>query len=223
MAAMDNGSPGFFLKDETEGTDYRIQTRQGVSNILVMAPHGGDIEPGTSEIAEAVAGDAHSFYAFEGIKSEMNRGLHMPSTGFDEPRALEISGKARATVTIHGCRGRDAAVYLGGLDVELTTRIGEALKKAGFAMGSSSRLPGKDPRNICNRNMRGRGVQLEITRGLRLLMFEGLGKSERVRKTPLFYTFTRAIQGALTVKDPDDGLLRNRIPPDTPQPGGCGP
>ena len=53
---------------ETEDIDYRIRCRPGRTGIAVVAIHGGGIEPGTSEIAEAVAGDRHSFYTFRGIK-----------------------------------------------------------------------------------------------------------------------------------------------------------
>ena len=35
-------------------------------------PHGGGIEPGTSEVADAIAGEEFSFYAFEGLKSSDN-------------------------------------------------------------------------------------------------------------------------------------------------------
>ncbi len=50
------------IENETKGKDYRIHLRHGKSGILVMAPHGGGIEPGTTEIADAVAGAERSFY-----------------------------------------------------------------------------------------------------------------------------------------------------------------
>jgi phage replication-related protein YjqB (UPF0714/DUF867 family) len=58
--------------NETLGVDYRIRVRRGCSGIAVMAIHGGGIEPGTTEIAEAVAGDRHTFYTFSGLKPEGN-------------------------------------------------------------------------------------------------------------------------------------------------------
>jgi len=33
-----------------------------------MAPHGGGIEPGTIDIADAIARSEYTFYAFQGIK-----------------------------------------------------------------------------------------------------------------------------------------------------------
>jgi phage replication-related protein YjqB (UPF0714/DUF867 family) len=58
--------------------------------VAVIAPHGGGIEPGTSELATAIAGDDFSLYLFEGLKSAGNGELHITSTNFDEP----ISAKA---------------------------------------------------------------------------------------------------------------------------------
>ena len=184
-------------KFERKGVDYRIRIKRGPSNALIMAPHGGNIEPGTTEVAEAVSGDIHSFYSFEGIKPDRNRELHIPSSRFDEPLALEMSRAVNTTMTIHGCRGREAAVYVGGLDGPLIKEIKKELQNSGFAVGTNTRLPGCDPRNICNRNKRGKGVQLEITRGLRLLMFRGLKDSERIYQKQLFTRFVEALQTAL--------------------------
>jgi phage replication-related protein YjqB (UPF0714/DUF867 family) len=46
---------------ETAGLDYHIIKRVGGSGITVMSIHGGGIEPGTTEFADAVAGKMHSF------------------------------------------------------------------------------------------------------------------------------------------------------------------
>ena len=40
---------------ETEGIDYRICSTERESFAAIIAPHGGSIEPGTSEIAAAIA------------------------------------------------------------------------------------------------------------------------------------------------------------------------
>ena len=71
-------------REPKEGA-YLIEYRRGASGIAVMAIHGGGIEPGTTEIAEAVAGRDHSFYSFTGIKPEGNWRLHISSRLFDEP------------------------------------------------------------------------------------------------------------------------------------------
>jgi phage replication-related protein YjqB (UPF0714/DUF867 family) len=41
---------------EREGHDFRIRIELRNPRILIMAPHGGKIEPSTAEIAEASAG-----------------------------------------------------------------------------------------------------------------------------------------------------------------------
>ena len=51
--------------NESAGVDYQIRTRPA-GTTLVLAPHGGGIEPGTSELAEAIAASDHSFYILRG-------------------------------------------------------------------------------------------------------------------------------------------------------------
>ena len=70
----------------SESTDaYSKSTRNGGSRVAVAAPHGGGIEPGTSEVALAIAGADLSYYLFEGRKAEGNGDLHVTSTNFDDP------------------------------------------------------------------------------------------------------------------------------------------
>lgn len=73
-----------------EGADYSIICRNNASHVAVIAPHGGGIEPGTSEIARAIAGDDLSFYAFQGVRPEKNSELHITSENFDEPRGIGL-------------------------------------------------------------------------------------------------------------------------------------
>ena len=44
-------------QNERENVDYAIFHRGADSQIAVMAPHGGGIEPGTIDIADAMAGN----------------------------------------------------------------------------------------------------------------------------------------------------------------------
>ena len=64
-------------QNEREGEDYTILHRNGDSKFAIMAPHGGGIEPGTMGIADAIAGNDHTFYAFKGIKKTRNTILHI--------------------------------------------------------------------------------------------------------------------------------------------------
>lgn len=184
---------------EIQNTDYRIRYRIGCSGIAILGIHGGDIEPGTTRIADAIAGQEHAFYSFEGIKSRGNRSLHITSTCFDEPTALEIICDSEIIISIHGCSGMEPMVFLGGLDVELKHQILQELQKSGFQTMecSESHFSGIDYANICNLCGRGMGVQIEISRGLRALMFRDLTPEGRRYPTEVFTRFTRAIRKAL--------------------------
>ncbi len=87
---------------EIQSRDYRIRVRERESGTVIIAPHGGRIERGTSQIAEAVAGNQHTFYAFEGLKSclKSNRVLHITSDHFDEPTALALITRAERVIAI---------------------------------------------------------------------------------------------------------------------------
>jgi phage replication-related protein YjqB (UPF0714/DUF867 family) len=156
---------------QVEGADFNVsvQRRPG-SGVAILAPHGGGIEAGTSEIARAVAGSQFNLYLFEGIRPAGNyAALHLTSHCFDEPRCLALLAACDHVVTIHGCRGATPRALLGGLDLRLKKLIAEAIA----AVGIESRLGGHPyhavhPRNICNRGRRGAGVQIELTSSLRL-------------------------------------------------------
>lgn len=180
-------------------TDYLIRWRIGGSGIAILAIHGGEIEPGTSRIADAIAGANHSFYSFEGIKNRGNRVLHITSNRFDEPTALDIVCHANSIISIHGSAIVEPVVHLGGLDVEVQDRIQQELQRAGFRtiLGADRRFRGIDHKNICNLCGRGMGVQIEISRGLRAMMFEDLTSDGRRHRTAVFTKFTAAVRRAI--------------------------
>jgi phage replication-related protein YjqB (UPF0714/DUF867 family) len=157
---------------EVEGQDYRIRIELRDPRVLILAPHGGRIEPATVEIAEAIAGTNYSFYAFEGLKRDGNNVLHIESHLFDEPRALKAVEKADVVIVVHGQIDRkDGFIMAGGLDTHLRSEIERQLETSGFL----TRLPaeglmGTDPQNICNRGKLRQGVQLEISRKVRDLL-----------------------------------------------------
>ena len=86
-------------QQEVEGKDYQIKFRLRDERALIMAPHGGKIEPTTTMIAEAIAGGNYSCYSFEGLKEEGNGVLHIESHLFDEPQALQAVKKADVVIT----------------------------------------------------------------------------------------------------------------------------
>src|SRR5262249_61887052 len=89
-------------RKERSGIDYDVLVRRARTAFAIVAPHGGGIEAGTSELADAVAGATHSFYTFEGLKPSGNRDLHITSTRFDEPMCLSLIGASDVVVTLHG-------------------------------------------------------------------------------------------------------------------------
>ena len=183
--------------NEIFGTDYRIRVQYGRSGIAILAIHGGGIEPGTSEIAEAVAGEWHTFYTFSGIKPSGNARLHISSRKFDEPLGIAIAGRARSVIAIHGCKDRKEMTYLGGRHHQLKQEIKRKLTAAGFPTKDGVRFPGANPKNICNKSRSAMGVQLEISMGMRLRFFEDIGRLYRKRATPCFWAYVDALQQAI--------------------------
>jgi phage replication-related protein YjqB (UPF0714/DUF867 family) len=155
---------------QVRGRDYEIDVwRRPDSPVAVIAPHGGRIEDGTSEIARAIAADDFNLYLLEGTRPSLNyRALHLTSHLFDEPECLALLAGCPFVVAIHGCDGHDRKVMLGGRDAVLKERIAAALAAENLAAaGDGHRFPAVHPGNICNRGARGQGVQLEITHPLR--------------------------------------------------------
>ncbi|SFF99164.1 Phage-related replication protein YjqB, UPF0714/DUF867 family [Desulfotomaculum arcticum] len=182
--------------NEVLGLDYEIIYGQAESPILMLAPHGGRIEPGTTELAAAIAGGTWGYYSFCGLKDNAYRDLHITSTKFDEPIALKLVTNSKRTIAIHGCKDMTRKkIYIGGLDSELRQLIKTTLTSAGFDVSEHPKFPGIGKTNICNRNSQGKGVQLELTGGLRLMLFPDFPM--RKRTTPCFITFITAMRSVL--------------------------
>lgn len=128
------------LQYEVRGRDFDIITASVGAPILMLAPHGGKIEPGTTELARAAAGEKWGFYSFRGLKDSGNRDLHITSTRFDEPVALAMAASSICIITFHGSGDRCPAVYTGGLEDGLKRRIELALAGAGFCVTTVSQF-----------------------------------------------------------------------------------
>jgi phage replication-related protein YjqB (UPF0714/DUF867 family) len=109
--------------------------------------------------------------------------------------------QAQVAVAVHGCAGEGKAVYVGGLDDSLKARLIQALRRAGFRAGpSAGELAGCYADNICNRGRLGKGVQLEITEGLRRAMFADLTWKGRETRKPVFGQFVEAVRSVLKTR-----------------------
>jgi phage replication-related protein YjqB (UPF0714/DUF867 family) len=155
-------------RHEALDKDYTLSFRDTGSRVTIIAPHGGKIEPRTSELAKRIAGQNYNFYCFEGIKDKDNACLHITSHCFDEPGALKLVSKSAVVVAVHACTGTAGLVHIGGLNKKLGDMIAKELQDRGIRVSRNHpRFQGSNPANICNRGATGKGVQLEVTRDLR--------------------------------------------------------
>jgi phage replication-related protein YjqB (UPF0714/DUF867 family) len=149
-------------------TDFSIELADRGSGVTVIAPHGGEIEPHSADIARLICADDYNLFCFIGTKPSGNRDLHITSHRFDHPGALALVKRSSIVIAVHGCTREDLVILLGGLDQELIAEIDRQLGRRNIdSKPSSQKLRGQHKGNICNRGLRGKGVQLEISRGLR--------------------------------------------------------
>ena len=109
-----------------------------INRCLLIAPHGGGIEPGTSEIMRVVAAiGGWAWYEFAGFLQKGNGVLHIPSTAFDEPTLLGLLKRTNFVVSFHGETHEDnRIVFVGGAWERgrnaLTASINATAKKHGI-------------------------------------------------------------------------------------------
>jgi len=94
-------------RSQVRGRDYEICVRRrAASPIAIIAPHGGEIEDGTWQMARAIAGDDFNLYCFEGTRPSKNyTALHLTSHRFDEPECLSLIASCPVVIAVHGCGG----------------------------------------------------------------------------------------------------------------------
>ncbi|QDN89719.1 MULTISPECIES: poly-gamma-glutamate hydrolase family protein [unclassified Streptomyces] len=202
------------------------QSRTGRAPFLrstVIAPHGGGIEGGTSELCLAiagydpadlaptpVAGPVHDFWMFEGLMSSGNVALHVTSTHCDDTIARSLCAGSLNALSLHGCSPEQAglesgaaAVLIGGLNPTFRQYLLEEFTAVGIRAVTASgeeEIAGISPDNICNRTLLGMGAQLEMTTALRTAMFAPGKNTIADRATnllPSFWTFTAATRRAI--------------------------
>ncbi len=203
------------LKDDVslaEGQDYHVLFRRGalIPHVGIIAIHGGNIEPASTEIAAAIASHDCSFASFIGARPTGNRVLHITSTRFDEPRILKVVQSCVCVVSVHGYDDREdmdnaGTVLVGGRDEALAASIIAALVEKGFAArhARDTMFPGTDPENVCNKCTTGCGVQLEVPKSLRLTFFDlgDLSPKGRRRPTASLFAFANGVRAALGLPD----------------------
>jgi phage replication-related protein YjqB (UPF0714/DUF867 family) len=229
----------------TEGVDWRRRSRRHAVDdqsqsgrapfvrTTVIAPHGGGIEGGTSELCLATAGYApadlaptpaagpvHDFWMFEGLMSTGNGELHVTSTHCDDTIARSLCAGSLNVLSLHGCRPEQAgleagaaAVLVGGLNATFRQYLTEEFTAAGIRAVTASgeeEIAGISPDNICNRTLLGMGAQLEMTTALRSAMFADHKNTVADRATNLtqpFWTFVTAARRAIERVEADQTVL----------------
>ena len=168
--------------ENDKGVDYEIEVIKRGREVGIAAIHGGGIEPLTGELARDIAGEEYSYYEFRGIRPARNAELHIDSRRFDELRLRAMLSYVRTVIGVHGVAGEECVVYAGGNNRELLAVSEEKLRAAGFTVGvATAPLAGRHPDNFINRPT-DRGVQMELSRGLREAMVWPLPPRWNVRR-----------------------------------------
>jgi phage replication-related protein YjqB (UPF0714/DUF867 family) len=162
------------------GLDLRITFGDtGIAECLLVAPHGGGIEPGTSELLRAISElGGWAWYEFAGfLRSGNHDALHIASTLFDEPTLLALLQRTNFALTLHGTGDAShEVVYVGGRwdagRATIATMINATTAKHGIhAVEGPEYIRGTEPTNLANRGKLGYGIQLEFSRAARNLLF----------------------------------------------------
>ena len=174
-----------------EGVDYARRHRRherfddtlartdDVPKTTILAPHGGGIEPGTSELCLAVAGYhpanlpqvppagvTYDYWMFEGVRELGNAALHVRSTGCDDGVAVSLCAGSLNALALHGFRRssrllrRRAGRARRGRQRHLRGYLLDGLGDADFDArdaGGHGELDGNATCNIVNRTLRASG------------------------------------------------------------------
>ncbi|AYP68823.1 replication protein [Bacillus phage vB_BpsM-61] len=189
--------------NEVKGVDYDVRTYpvKG-SKILAIAPHGGGIEPGSSELVQGLHERfKFSGYDFDALKSSDNWQLHITSVNFNEPEAIRMNKDMFSSIALHGYSGESSNTYVGGLDHEMREIVTTELRNAGFTVSNDPPIgiAGLGATNIVNRNRRGKGVQLELSTAQRRSFFKdgNISRSNRINRVQAFYDYVNALGKAM--------------------------
>jgi len=190
------------LRKNESPKSYEIDYCDRSSKFVIIAPHGGGIEPGTSELSEHIAGNTLSYFNFKGVKNKSNKDLHIASERYDELQARSLVQSTDVAVSIHGKEGNDEKVYIGGLNANLISELTTVLEESGFTVSKTlpTGLAGRNPNNICNDCKSNEGLQIEISHGLREKLFKDLTKKGRKEKTEKFEHFVAAVRKGLGIE-----------------------
>jgi phage replication-related protein YjqB (UPF0714/DUF867 family) len=158
-----------------ERFDDTLARTDDLPKTTILAPHGGGIEKGTSELCLAVAGYhpanlpqvppagvTYDYWMFEGIREHDNDELHVTSTGCDDGVAVSLCAGSLNALSLHGFDPApefppdEQVVLIGGTNRRLRKLLRDGLQDALFhAEDAAGRgeINGDDPCNIVNRTL----------------------------------------------------------------------
>ncbi|MEK4560598.1 poly-gamma-glutamate hydrolase family protein [Staphylococcus sp. FSL K6-3157] len=190
--------------DTVENVDWKKETKDNGSEVLVVAAHGGGIEQGTSELTKLLANEGdYDYFSFEGIRPSNNSQLHVTSTRYDDPTLNHMIKDRKATIAIHGAQGDEEIVYLGGLKSTLKDEIQNQLERYGFVVETPpENIGGLSDNNFINSEENSTGIQLELTRALREAFFKNgdlsaVSRTNTDNWTSTMYDFSDALYTAI--------------------------
>ena len=182
-----------------QGIDYRVDVvnRGGVA--AIVAAHGGCIEPLTSELATALAGDEYSLFDFHGLVEGPR--LRVPIVSFSELRLTSLLQGGKTAVSVDGIRGNEPVAHVGGANQRLASLARASLMAADIqAKNAIAPKLVESPSRFFNQPSEG-GIHIELTEALRLSMTQApwaeLGWSDPQSWTPVFHAFVQAVRQAL--------------------------
>ena len=210
--------------------DSPASTAEGTRTVI-LAPHGGGIERGTSELCLAVAGYhpanlpitppagvTYDYWMFEGLRADNNSELHVTSTNCDDGVALSLCAGVLNVLALHGLDAAQAGlpddaqtVLVGGRNETLKRLLLREFETADLDAIDAvdhDALNGDEVTNITNRTLLGMGGHLEITGPLRKAMFDDDSRPQRKHTTTkVFWDFVAACRNALARLEAEQEIL----------------
>jgi len=210
-----------------ENEDYTRTVTDNGSWINIMAPHGGENEPGTSELAKAIRADlGASFYEWDMLKTNVlgttsfNVGHEVDGdykgVKFDDVDAVELVLKSDDCLALHGCwdgtgddngnggngRPPGAISFIGGDNDKLRLLISARLQAAGFRCWDDiSKFPGLTgvSKSQIHNVAKNAGVQIEMSETQRQNFFTAdyTVRANRANVTPAFTLYKDTIVQAI--------------------------
>ncbi|MER5629132.1 poly-gamma-glutamate hydrolase family protein [Streptomyces nitrosporeus] len=147
-----------YAKDPAAAAPLGVLTSAPVRSTAIIAPHGGGLEAGTTELCLTLAGYDRAepgtepepdtdtpgavqrdYWMFETLTASLPspvEPLHVTSTNCDDPAALAVCGNNLYAISLHGYRPDDEPlakrILIGGRDQRLIRNLARAFARHGL-------------------------------------------------------------------------------------------